>query len=143
MQIRTASAETEIARCHPVMHQLRPHVSRESFTARVLRQIASHGYRLVYVEAQNEVRAVAGYRVSECLAWGKHLYVDDLVTDAGERSRGYGKALLLWLIDHAWSQGCGEFHLDSGVTRFDAHRFYLRHGMKIASHHFSLSRAEP
>ncbi|MGZ5001726.1 MAG: GNAT family N-acetyltransferase, partial [Chthoniobacterales bacterium] len=28
--------------------------------------------------------------------------------------------------------------LDSGVQRFDAHRFYLMKRMKISSHHFSL-----
>jgi hypothetical protein len=29
--------------------------------------------------------------------------------------------------------------LDSGVTRFDAHRFYLRERMHIQSHHFALA----
>ncbi|MGZ5023946.1 MAG: GNAT family N-acetyltransferase, partial [Chthoniobacterales bacterium] len=28
--------------------------------------------------------------------------------------------------------------LDSGVQRFDAHRFYLMKRMKISSHHFVL-----
>jgi hypothetical protein len=28
-------------------------------------------------------------------------------------------------------------HLDSGVQRKDAHRFYEREGMKLASFHFS------
>lgn len=31
-----------------------------------------------------------------------------------------------------------ELHLDSGVQRYGAHRFYLRHGMDITSHHFRL-----
>jgi coproporphyrinogen III oxidase len=34
--------------------------------------------------------------------------------------------------------GGGELHLDSGVQRFDAHRFYLRHRMAIVGHHFAL-----
>jgi hypothetical protein len=29
-------------------------------------------------------------------------------------------------------------HLDSGVRRFDAHRFYLNKRMNISSHHFSM-----
>ena len=29
-------------------------------------------------------------------------------------------------------------HLDSGHTRFDAHRVYLSHGFRISSHHFTL-----
>jgi hypothetical protein len=32
---------------------------------------------------------------------------------------------------------CSRLSLDSGVTRHDAHRFYLRERMVIASHHFA------
>jgi GNAT superfamily N-acetyltransferase len=142
MQIRTIESEPDVQRCWSVMRQLRPHLSAESFAAQVRRQMQAHAYRLACVEAEGVVKAVAGFRVSECLAWGRFLYVDDLVTDETERSRGHGEALLRWLIERAWSEGCDELHLDSGVTRFGAHRFYLRHGMRIASHHFSLRRAE-
>jgi len=31
-----------------------------------------------------------------------------------------------------------QLHLDSGVQRFSAHRFYLSKRMEISSHHFSL-----
>ena len=37
----------------------------------------------------------------EMLATGRTLYVDDLVTDEAQRSRGYGKAMLDWLQAHA------------------------------------------
>ena len=65
------------------------------------------------------------------------MYIDDLVTDASRRSSGHGAKLLRWLRQTACEAGCAELHLDSGVQRHDAHRFYLVHGMKIASHHFS------
>jgi len=32
-----------------------------------------------------------------------------------------------------------QLHLDSGVQRYMAHKFYLREGFIIASHHFSIS----
>jgi GNAT superfamily N-acetyltransferase len=69
------------------------------------------------------VHTVAGYRVGENLAWGKFLYIDDLVTDDSERSRGCGRALLAWLREEAQRQGCAQLHLDSGKQRLDAHRF--------------------
>ena len=96
------------------------------------------GYRLALLSEDSRVRAVAGYRLGENLAWGRFLYVDDLVTDDSQRSSGHGAGLLAWLRETASEAGCDELHLDSGVQRFDAHRFYLRHGMKIASHHFCL-----
>ena len=86
----------------------------------------------------DEVVAVAGYRVTELLAWGKTLYVDDLATGSTRRGSGYGSRLFDWLLDEARRQGCAELHLDSGVHRFDAHRFYLQKGMDITSHHFAI-----
>jgi GNAT superfamily N-acetyltransferase len=53
------------------------------------------------------------------------------------RSKGHGKQILGWLVRAAWEEGCRSVELDSGVTRHEAHRFYLREGMKISSYHFS------
>jgi GNAT superfamily N-acetyltransferase len=65
------------------------------------------------------------------------------VTRAADRSRGYGDQLLDWLVDHACGLGCDQLHLDSGVQRFAAHRFYLRNRMDITAHHFALKLPKP
>lgn len=62
----------------------------------------------------------------------------DLVVDQNSRSHGYGTILINWLIAYAKSQKCDQLHLDSGLQRFAAHRFYLRHRMNISAHHFTL-----
>jgi hypothetical protein len=49
-----------------------------------------------------------------------------------------GGALFDWLVQLAREHECRELHLDSGVQRFDAHRFYLGKRMHITSHHFAL-----
>lgn len=128
----------DIRRCYQVMVELRPGYSREVFVRHVEKQVREYRYRLVMLEADGEVAAVAGFRIGECLAWGRYMYVYDLVTAAKSRSGGHGAALLDWLIAYAREDECGELHLDSGVQRFEAHRFYLRQRMKIASHHFSI-----
>jgi len=84
------------------------------------------------------MKAVAGFRISENLAYGKFLYVDDLVSKTEDRSKGYGGALFDWLVALAREHECDQFHLDSGVHRFAAHRFYLTKRMDISSHHFVL-----
>ena len=132
-----AREDDEIRDCYPVMVELRPHVEPDEFLQRVKRQEAIAGYKLAYL-ADGEVKAVAGFRISECLAWGKFLYVDDLVAKSEERSKGYGGALLDWLIEYARAENCEQFHLDSGVQRFAAHRFYLNKRMFIEGHHFGL-----
>lgn len=141
VSIRIARDRADIARCHEVMAELRPHVGAEEFVSRVERQARECGYRLAFAEAGGEVCAVAGYRISECLAWGRFLYVDDLVTRAADQGGGFGSALFDWLVVEARREGCGQLHLDSGVQRFGAHRFYLAKGMDITSHHFAMGVA--
>ena len=43
-----------------------------------------------------------------------------------------------WLIEEARKQGCDNLELDSGVQRFDAHRFYFSKRMSISSYHFRI-----
>lgn len=129
---------SQVAECFPVIAQLRPHLTKEVFIEQVRRQ-REQGYKLAAVRGgEGRIVAVAGFRLFEMLAWGRALYVDDLVTDAESRSKGYGEALFEWLIAYARREGCDQLHLDSGVQRFDAHRFYLRQRMRISSHHFAL-----
>ena len=138
IHIALAESDALVARCYEVMHELRPHLSDAGeFTARVNRQ-AGQGYRLAFAECGGEVQGVAGFRISEHLAWGRILYVDDLVTSEKSRGTGCGSALIDFLVAHAREQKCAQFHLDSGVQRFDAHRFYLHKGMDITCHHFAL-----
>ncbi|MDT5156397.1 MAG: hypothetical protein QOH51_754 [Acidobacteriota bacterium] len=136
-EIFLAKEDDEIRSCYTVMAELRPHVQPEEFLLRVRRQIEVAGYNLAYL-TDGEVKAVAGFRISECLAWGKFLYVDDLVSKSGDRSKGYGGDLFDWLVRYAKEEGCDQFHLDSGVQRFAAHRFYLNKRMAIECHHFGL-----
>lgn len=97
------------------------------------------GFRLAFLESEGEVRAAAGYRIYELLFSGRTLYVDDLVTRESDRSLGFGGLLFDWLVAEARREQCRALTLDSGVQRFDAHRFYLLNRMKIASHHFTMA----
>ena len=135
--ITRATTDDQIRRCFPVMAQLRPHLDEAEFVARVRRQ-QQDGYELAFLSDKKIVKAVAGYRLLESLSWGKFIYVDDLVTGELFRSQGFGQQLFDWLVKRARSRGCDQFHLDSGVQRFGAHRFYLAGRMDIIAHHFAM-----
>ena len=135
--IAYAISNADIERCFPVMAELRPHLKESEFVDRV-RRLEASGYRLIFLENDGTVKSVAGVRVSENLAWGKFLYVDDLVTRDSDGGQGFGGALLDWLFERAKAEGCQQFHLDSGVHRFEAHRFYFKKRMAITCHHFAL-----
>jgi len=85
----------------------------------------------------DRVVGVAVYRISENTFAGVFLYVDDLVTDEAERSRGVGHALIAHLERVARDAGCANFRLDSGTHRQQAHKFYFREGMVITSFSFT------
>lgn len=137
MHIALVESIDALRRCYPVMAELRPHLTEQQFLDQVGRQ-QRDGYRLAALDDAGEIRALAGFRLVEMLAFGKILYVDDLVTHSAYRSRGYGGRLFDWLTAYARDHGCAQLHLDSGVQRFGAHRFYLAKRMDISSHHFAL-----
>ncbi len=133
--IKIAHTDKEIAACFPVMVQLRLHLQAESFVEQI-QSLMAHGYQLAYLAVAEKVVAVAGFKIDHNLYAGKHLYVEDLVTCVEERSKGYGEQMMQWLKEYASEQQCQVLHLDSGVQRFAAHRFYLKQRMDIVCHHF-------
>jgi GNAT superfamily N-acetyltransferase len=135
MKVEFAESDAEILSCFPIMRHLRNLESAPQFLRQVRAQQVS-GYRLAFVTEGGEPLAVAGFRLGENLAWGRHLYVDDLVALPAARSKGGGATLLTWLSQLAESEGAQELHLDSGTDRTDAHRFYEREGLRVSSYHF-------
>ena len=142
MTKRIAVADTDelIDACYPVMAELRPQIPREDFLPFVRRLAAQHQFRIAFL-ADDGIRAVAGYRVAEWLAGGRYLEIEDLVTEAASRSRGYGGELFDWLLAEAARHRCRQMRLVSNVRRVDAHRFYLRKGMSQEAHYFSINVA--
>jgi len=78
-----------------VLLQLRPQFTLDTLEKQIQKQQAQ-GYNVVYVKSGNEVLAVAGFAIGEKLAWGKHIYIDDLVTNESHRSIGVGSFLISW-----------------------------------------------
>ena len=69
---------------------MRPHLTEEkAFVEQVQRQLED-GYHLAYLQKGGEIKALAGFRFLEFLAWGKVLYIDDLITDSKTRKNGHG-----------------------------------------------------
>lgn len=120
-----------------MMAELRPHIRPDEFLPLVKRLAGVAGFKLAYLD-DGEIKAVAGFRISEWLAGGKYLEIEDLVSKSGERSKGYGGRLFDWLVEHARENNCSQVRLVSRVSRLDAHRFYLRKGMSLEAHYFSL-----
>lgn len=137
VRIQVAQSSNEIAACHPIIHELRPHLQEKDFLNTINRLSQTTGFRLAYL-IDEDIKAVAGYRISEWLHSGKYLEIEDLITKQTERSKGYGDHLFNWLAAEAKREGCRQLRLVSGVKRTDAHRLYFRKGMVHEANYFSL-----
>jgi GNAT superfamily N-acetyltransferase len=138
MTVREIPPQETLKAAATLLH-LRPHHGTAEQLAEQIDKQRADGYRVIASMEGDEAAAVAGFRIQENTAWGRHLYVDDLVTHPGHTRKGHADALFAWLDEEAKQQGCGELHLDSGVAenREAAHRFYFNHGLRISSYHFA------
>lgn len=128
----------EIETVFDLMKELRPHLlTHTEFSTQIARQI-QEGYSLIGLEVHNKIEACLGYRIFETLAWGKILYIDDLITAEKSHGNGYGAFLLNHTIEEAKRQNCHQVHLDSGYQRHAAHHVYLKHKFKLSCHHLAL-----
>jgi GNAT superfamily N-acetyltransferase len=105
------------------------------YAGTMARVFAGGGRMCVAVDGER-VLGVAVYRIGENTFSGVHMYVDDLVSDEAERSKGVGHALMQDLERIARAKHCTNLVLDSGTQRQQAHKFYFREGMVITSFNF-------
>ena len=113
-RIKIAQDEQEISDCYPVMSELRPHINPEEFLPKVKKLTQTADFKLVYL-TDGEIKAVAGFRISEWLARGKYLEIEDFVTSDRDRSKGYGGQLFDWLVNYAGEHDCDQVRLVSHV----------------------------
>jgi GNAT superfamily N-acetyltransferase len=117
--------------------QLRPQLPADY--AGKMQRVFAQGGRMVVATEADAVLGVAVWRCYENTHQGLQVYVDDLVTDELQRSRGVGHALIEWLSARSRMLSATALTLDSGTQRREAHRFYLRERFDITSFHFNKS----
>lgn len=139
MQIKELITKEDIAKSFDAFLELRPHLHNvDTFIASVIDQQKA-GYSIWAILEHEEVVACIGFRIMRTLAWGKILYVDDLITKETCRGKGYGNALLKYATKIAKDNQCLQVHLDTGYTRHAAHKVYLNQGFEFICHHLALN----
>ncbi len=128
--------DAEIESCFDVFSVLRPNLTRQEFLPRVRRQ-EQQGYQIAALRSGDLIASAAGFRISDFLAWGRVLYIDDLSTLQNLRGQGHAGAILDWLTNYASGQSCDAMHLDTGYARHAAHRVYLSKGFELNCHHLA------
>lgn len=121
----TALTPHQLERCYPVMKELRPELTLESFLQ--IHEIAHRhdGYEIVAIEDKaGNILAVMGYRFLHDYVHGKHLYIDDLVSTESARSQGLGAKLLKRAEEIAQLNHCTGLRLCTGIENERGKKFY-------------------
>src|ERR1700680_3420199 len=98
MEIADVSVDdSRLSEVFRVLVQLRPHIDEDRFRL-IYRAGFVEGLRFTGAFEGSTCVAVAGWRIVNTTFATRKLTIDDLVTDAAARSKGYGHALLTYLI---------------------------------------------
>lgn len=120
--------KSDLDRCFPIMQELRPHLTLESFFTIYDQAHSSDGYEIVGVEVDGKILAVMGYRFLTDYVRGKHVYIDDLVSTETARSQGLGAELLKFAEGIAQHNSCKALRLCTGIENERGVKFYDRNG---------------
>ena len=139
--IRELFSDEDFSAAFAVMHELRDQLDHADYLD-LLAQMRPRGYRLIAVEEDGRIVALAGIGFGVNFYYRRYLWVYDLITSDAERSKSHGLALMEYLEQLARTEGCDTLALASGLHRADAHRFYIdKVGLEKASYTFSKSLA--
>lgn len=94
--IKHFQTDEELLQGYPVLKELRPHLTEESFLE-INETMQREGYEVHALYEGEEVVAVTGIIILTNFYDGRHIYVYDLVTKGTSRSKGYGEMLLKYI----------------------------------------------
>lgn len=122
---------SDLPRFYALLKELRPHLGWEDFQTHYQAAHTADGYQLVGLELGGELAALMGYRVLHDFVHGRHLYIDDLVTNLKFRSQGLGARLLKQAEVLARELGCSNVRLCTGIDNERGKAFYEREGWQL------------
>ena len=126
MQIRELNLK-ELEDIFTVLKQLRTDLSYKEFED-LIYDMRHMEYKMFGIIQGEKLITYAGVAVQTNLYHKRHLFIFDLVTDASERGKGYGKKMLEYLEAYARVAMCENIILSSGFSKEKAHKFYNSEG---------------
>lgn len=140
LTVQELQTKDEVLSAFSVMKQLRTHLDEKAYLDLVVDAQEHDRYKMAALLRGMDIVAVVGFKPMTTLYYGRFVWICDLVTDEGERSKGYGEKLLAYVHNWARANGFGSVALSSGLQRAAAHRFYEeKMGYEKASYVFKAS----
>ena len=131
--IRRLKTGKELKEAFDILKELRTKLTLKEFLDL---KSKTKKYKMYGLFFEGKLVSFAGIGILTNMYHKKHLFVYDLVTKSGLRSRGFGKKLMGFLEKLGKKENCQKVVLTSRLERVDAHRFYESFGMRKKSYTF-------
>ncbi len=127
IMIRELLTEDELVTIYPLLAQLNPDISEESFL-RLLPEVRAKGYRCIGAYDADKLVAIAGFRISARFWCGRYIDFDNVMVDEAYRNSGLGQRMVDWVEEEGRRAGCDNSLVEVYARSHGAHRFYMRKG---------------
>lgn len=112
-------------------NQFSDEILQERFSEMFEQNYECHG---IYLD--NELVGVFGLWFMTRHYAGRSCEPDHIYIDEKHRSKGIGKKLFEFIYNYASEKGCETSELNSYVSNYRSHKFYLNEGYEIKGYHF-------
>ncbi|MEH6406076.1 MAG: GNAT family N-acetyltransferase [Leeuwenhoekiella sp.] len=120
----------------PLVHELMGHTVDDIVLAERFSEMFNHNYECHGVYWEEKLIGVFGLWFAMRHYAGKTCEADHVYINDAYRSKGIGKQVFAWIFNYAKEKGCASSELNSYVSNYPSHKFYMNEGYNILGYHF-------
>ena len=128
--------KTDFSKVLPFIQKLMNHQFANELLLERFGEMFDQNYECWGVYVDNKLIGVFGLWFMTRHYAGKSCEPDHVYIDDSHRNKGLGKKVFAWIYEYARNKGCETSELNSYVSNFPSHKFYLNEGYEIWAHHF-------
>jgi len=137
--IQLALSDDAIQKCWTAFKELYPQLKKSDFLFQIRKLQIDAGYTLVFIEKEGEAVAFLGFRISEDLAHGKYLLVNEVYVREQQAQSHFAEELLDWTIEYAKTKRCAHIFIDLDSAKHPHKGLLEGRGFKTISQRFGLA----
>lgn len=125
-----------ISKVVPLVEKLNEYrISRTELEIRFLAMVEQN-YECAIILDHDTIVGVCGIWYCTRHYAGKSAEVDHVYIEENHQGKGLGKAFFKWIYTHVRAKGCKTVELNTYVSNYASHKFYMNEGFQILGYHF-------
>ncbi|WGK65184.1 GNAT family N-acetyltransferase [Croceiramulus getboli] len=128
--------EEDLSATLPLVQQLMGHKISDALLEARFREMLNQNYESFGIYWEEQLVGVFGLWFMTRHYAGKSCEPDHVYISDAHRGKGLGKQVFQWIYTYARGKGCETSELNSYVSNYPSHKFYLNEGYDILGYHF-------